>query len=333
MIIQPGDVLTSDIIIEDRKLVALGGNELATQASNTATKSSFYSKLVVSLAESIHSKEKICEDEWNLDTYKFATEKIINLVTKTTTTVRKRFVWMRQFPEAHYVVMTRMQTINKLANDIECQIRKLKAREVSEAEDPSKQLQKPNQHRYAQSLILKVCRAVRKGMTPYQAALLLDHPILKLHEPSQNTTDETNTDKRVETPEESNQESESGRKLRLQLRHRFLACIRSKKCIFDLANALLTMWGLPGISKVATKPKKRKKPEIKVKPTSLPLKKKKVEVIPNNIGHWNRDERIAFLEGLEKHGAPHWIKIAPFISTRYVFEIVIELVSGFLMIH
>ena len=152
----------------------------------------------------------------------------------------------------------------------------------------------------------------------YQAALLLDHPIVKVQEASLIILDEMNTDK--QTPEESNHESESGRKLRLQLRHRFLACIRSKRCIFDLGNALLTIWGLPNISKVAPKPKKRKKTDMAgTTKTSPPRKKKKVEAaVPHNVGYWNRDERVAFLEGLEQFGAPHWIKIAPLISTRYV---------------
>jgi hypothetical protein len=321
VILQLEDILSTDIIIEDRKLVALGGNELATQASNTAAKSSFYSKLIVSLADSIRSRKKAGEAEWTLDTYKLATEKIINLVTKTKSSVLRRFVWFRQFPEAHYVVMTRTQTINKLANDLDCQMRKIEARELSEAQETNKQQQKPNQHRYAQSLIYKVCRAARKGMSPYQAVLLLDHPIVRVQEPSQNTSDEMNTDKRIEASEESNHESESGRKLRLQLRHRFLACIRSKKCIFDLANALLTMWGLPNISKIAPKPKKRKRPDMSTK-TSPPCKKKKVESVPHNLGHWNLDERVAFLEGFEQFGAPHWVKIAPFVSTRYVLDFI-----------
>jgi hypothetical protein len=316
-IIQPEEVLGSDIIIEDRKLVALGGNELATQASNTAATTSFYSRLIVSLADSIRSKEKTDESEWNLDAYKLTTEKIINLVTKTKSPVRRRFVWFRQFPDAHYVVMTRIQTINKLANDLDCQMRKVKARELAEAQEVSKQLQRPNQRRYAQSLISKVCRAARKGVSPYQAVLLLDYPIIKIQESSPIVADESNTDKRAEAPEGMSHESELGHKLRLQLRHRFLACIRSKKCIFDLANALLTMWELPNIPKTAPKSKKRRKPDTTTKVAS-PSKKKKVEVVPHNIGSWNRDERLAFLEGLEIHGTPHWIKIAPFIPTRYV---------------
>lgn len=319
LIIQPEEILESDIIIEDCKLVALGGNELATQASNTAAKSSYYSKLIESLAGSIRSKEKSDESEWNLGIYKLATEKIINLVTKTKSPTQRRFVWFRQFPDAHYVVMTRIQTINKLANDLDCQMRKLKAREVSEAHEANRKQQKPNQRRYAQSLILKVCRAVRKGISPYQAVQLLDFPIVKVQESLQNASDETNTEKRVEAAEGTNQESDLGRQLRLQLRHRFLACIRSKQCIFDMANAMLTMWGLPNISKIAPKLKKRKKIDTTGSTTAAKPKRKKVEYVPHTLGPWNRDERMAFLKGLETHGAPHWVKIAPFISTRYVF--------------
>lgn len=320
-IIQPEDVLTSDIIIEDCKLVALGGNEVATQASNTAAKSSFYSKLIVSLADSIRSKERTDESEWNLDSYKLATEKIINLVTKTKSSVCRRFVWFRQFPDAHYVVMTRIQTINKLANDLDCQMRKIKARELSESQEARKHQQKPNQRRYAQRLIWKVCHAARRGMSPFQAVLLLDHPIIKVQESSQSTVDEKNADKQVEAPEGMNHESESGRKLRLQIRHRLLACIRSKKCIFDHANALLTLWELPNVPKTAPKSKKRKNQDVTAK-VCPPRKRKKVEVVPHNIGIWNRDERVEFCEGLETHGAPHWSKIAPFISTRYVYVLV-----------
>lgn len=324
LIIQPEEILGTDIIIEDRKLVAVEGNESATQASNAAAKSSFYSQLIVSLADSIRSKENTSPDktEWNLDSYKLATDRIINLVGKTKTSTRRRFVWYRQFPEAHYLVMTRTQTINKIANDLDCQMRKIKARELSRASETSKQRQKPSQRRYAQRLIMKVCRAVWKGMSQYQAALLLDHPIVTVQGSGQNISDEMNAEG-VEAPEKSNHESELERKLRLQIRHRFLACVRSKKCIFDLANALLTMWGFPSVSKIAPKPRKRSEPDTTTKANAVPSRKRKVEVIPenHNLGIWNRDERVAFLKGMEKHGVPNWIKIAPFISTRYVFDI------------
>jgi hypothetical protein len=307
--------LESDIIIEDRKLVALGGNDLATQSS-TGTTSSYYSKLIESLADSIRTKGKLEESEWSLDTYKLTTEKIINLVSKTKSAVARRFVWFRQFPDPHYVVMTRIETINKLANDLVCQMRKLKAREMVEAQDASKQQQqKSNQRRYAQSLILKVCRAARKGISPYRAVLLLDSPIVKTQESGPISSDEknTNNNSRSEAPDVTESpESEVGRKLRLQLRHRFLACIRSKKCIFDLANALLTMWELPNVSKIAPKSKKRKRSET----TTTKAKREKVEVVPQNIGTWNCDERVAFLKGVDKHGMPNWIKIAQFIPTR-----------------
>ncbi len=322
LIIQPEEILGTDVIIEDRKLVAVEGNELATQASNA--KSSFYSQLIVSLADSIRSKENSGTDktEWNLDSYKLATDRIINLVGKTKTSTRRRFIWYRQFPEAHYLVMTRTQTINKIANDLDCQLRKIKARELSRANEASKQRQKPNQRRYAQRLIMKVCRAVWKGMSQYQAALLLDHPITTVQGSSQNKSDEMNAEG-VEAPEKLNQESELERKLRLQIRHRFLACVRSKKCIFDLANALLTMWGFPNISKVAPKPRKRSEPDTTAKANAAPSRKRKAEVVPenHNLGPWNRDERVAFLEGMEKHGLSNWIKIAPFIPTRYEFGI------------
>ena len=316
LIIPPEHILGSDIIIEDRELVELDGNELATQASNTEATSSFYSKLIISLADSIRSKEKTDESEWNLDTYKLATDKIINLVSKTKNSVHRRFVWFRSFPDAHYVVMTRVQLMNKLANDLDCQMRKIKACELAEAQELSKRQQKPNQRRYAQSLILKVCRAARKGVSPYQAALLLDYPIIKMQDHSAISSDGKNTDGRVDATDGTSHESDLGRKLRLQIRQRFLACIRSKQCIFDLANALLTMWELPNISKIAPKSKKRKKSDTLTK-VSSPYKRKKVE--PHNIGFWNHDERVAFLEGLEIHGTSHWIMIAPFVSTRYVF--------------
>jgi hypothetical protein len=314
IVIEPEEILESDIIIEDRKLVALGGDEMATQASNTAAKSSFYSKLIASLANSIRSKEKTDKSDWTLETYKLATEKIINLVTKTKTSVPKRFIWFRQFPKPHYVVMTRIQTINKLANDLDCQIRKIKGRESTEEQGASQQLQKPNQRRYRQRLILKVCRAVRRGMSPYQAVLLLNVADVKVQEknrlPATGAIDTTilevaNTEPIVETELERN--------IRLQLRHRFLACVRSKKCIFDFANALLTMLGLPNVSKNPSRVRSKKKNVASEKASPSKLVNK---IIYKNIGPWHREERIAFWKGFEQYGVPQWKKIAIFVETR-----------------
>jgi Myb-like DNA-binding domain len=323
IVIQPEEISRFDVIIEDRKLVARGGTELATQESNTAAKASYYFRLIESLASTIRSKEKIEKIEWNLSTYHRATERIMNLVAKANTPVPKRFIWFRQFPHPHYVVMTREQTVNKLANDLDCEIRKLKARESSEGmqnQQMQKKKQKPAQKRYGHRLILKVCRSVRKGMSPYKAALLLDRPFtpnpVPFHTAEEGTAVHAN----------DWQESESERGIRLLLRHRFLACIRAKKCIFDLSNALLSMWDLPTIQKDIPAKNNRKKKKVVTAFSSVSNQKvAKVQnvhapsiVVEHNSGPWSLEERTAFLTGLEEYGFPKWKDIASAVPTRYV---------------
>ena len=307
MVIRPEEISKFDVIIEDRKLVARGGNEIATQESNTAAKSSYYFRLIHSLACTIRSKEKSEKIEWNLSTYHRATERIMNLVTKSNAPVPKRFIWFRQFPHPHYVVMTRDQTVNKLANDLDCEIRKLKARESSvvlKAQVVPKKKEKPSQKRYGHRLIMKVCRAVRKGMSPYKAALLLDRPFSPT--PLQTTAEAT-------TPKEW-KECELERSIRLLLRHRFLACVRAKKCIFDLSNGLLSMWGLPTIQKVI--PSKNTRRKQKGIPPVSTLSQKVSDPLDQNIGLWSFEERAAFLSGVELYGFPKWKDIASGIPTR-----------------
>jgi Myb-like DNA-binding domain len=312
IVIDKDEISSFDVIIEDRKLVARGGTEVATQESNTAAKASYYFRLIESLACTIRSKEKAEKIEWDLSTYHRATERIMNLVTKANTPVPKRFIWYRQFPHPHYVVMTREQTVNKLSNDLDCEIRKIKARESAEGvkdQQNRKKKQKPAQRGYGHRLILKVCRAVRKGMSPYKATLLLDRPFTSNSVLLQATEEET------EAPVNDWQESESERDLRLLLRHRFLACIRDKKCIFDFSNALLFMWGLPNVQKDIPAKNGRKTRE---KVSRVPKVHAPINPMDQNIGPWSLEERKAFLAGVEQYGFPKWKDIASGISTRCV---------------
>ena len=53
-----------------------------------------------------------------------------------------------------------------------------------------------------------------------------------------------------------------------------------------------------------------------------PMKKRKYQKRANKLGirtgRWNRDECIAFMDGLKRHGKGHWKQIAREIPTRYV---------------
>jgi hypothetical protein len=319
-VIQPEEVSKYDIIIEDRKLVALGGNELATQVSNTAAEASFYSKLIESLASSIRSKEKSGKTKWDLNSYHLATERIINLVIKAKSPVQKRFIWFRQFPNPHYVVMTREQTVNKLSNDLDCQLRKLRARESTEAVQHKQilnQKQKRAQRRYGRLLILKICKAVQRGVYPYEAALLLDKSYVQ-SQMSPQVTDEANVTPPADDCPEQYQESALERSIRLLLRHRFLACVRSKKCIFELANALLTMWGLPNVVKHVPRMRKKKKSisNSGLQDIGVTDPSKVDGGCDKNLGLWRRDERAAFLTGLERYGYGQWKDIVPYVPTR-----------------
>jgi hypothetical protein len=126
-------------------------------------------------------------------------------------------------------------------------------------------------------------------------------------------------------------ESERERKMRLLLRHRFLAAISNKPkpsrqsgAILQLGRKLLSLWGIP-IANQTSKKQKRKSDA-----GSSTIKKKKQRVSLNSIGigiprqsshnrkTWLRHERVAFLKGLEVHRVGNWKEIAPYVPSRYV---------------
>lgn len=317
-------IRSNDILIEDRKLVAVGGSEVATRESNTARKSSFYSRLIESLADNIHGKQKTQEAEWNLNTLKHATGRIVDIVV--TQSLGRRFIWLRQFPEQQYVLLTREQTINKLANDLQCQMRKLDAKASAQAEE--QQNGQPTLIRYGQRLILTVCTASKAGISPYRSALLLDQPPIQPHAPAPSPL--ACVEAHVVSPDDETferyKESSQERSLRLQLRHRFLACVRTKKSIFEFSNALLSAWGLPGFGKKGKKIKSvaagaaaagRETPNNDHGlPPSLVVVNNSIKDPTKEQGSWRASERKNFLEGFEMHPVGKWKDISPSVPSR-----------------
>jgi hypothetical protein len=246
MVIQPEDVSPLDIVIIEDRLpnAALPLESRDTAKTKESSSSSSYVKLIESLAKRIQSKEKSGKATWDVHAYELVTKRIMERITKIKTFSNSRFVRFQQFPDPHYIVMTREQTVNMIVNDLDGRMRKRVAQEAKDHDiqqpllllpiEIPKQNQKrtppppPPRRRYGHRLIRKVCSAVRKGMSPHQAVRLLDNPSI------------------LQSPlSPSNTESDMDRRIRLALKDRFVACVRSNQSIFELANALLTMWGLP----------------------------------------------------------------------------------------
>jgi hypothetical protein len=334
VIIGREDIKETDILIEDRKLVAVDGSEVATRESNSARNSSFYFKLIESLASNIHGKQTTNVSEWSLEILKKATEKIVVLFASQQQ--GRRFVWHRQFPENSYVLLTRSQTINKLANDLRCQMRQLDALAVTQASVEEQQQRQPSQLLYAQLLIQTVCTAARSGDAPYRAARLLDRPPIQPQESSSLAKVETNVAPQGDDFYKRYKESPQERSLRLQLRHRYLAVVRANQSIYDFSNTLLRAWGLPEFGKK----QKKKKGEESTRDSSVAAARKLgrmskgttetafdcVHGLPPSLvlnsnmtkerGNWRAAERKALLKAYEHLPVREWKTVSVPIPSR-----------------
>lgn len=171
-----------------------------------------------------------------------------------------------------------------------------------------------SQHRYAMRMVLKVCMAeadARFKRTPLDAARLLNNPLLP--------------DGEVETPLQ--------RKLRMQLRMRFLAVARTEKSIFIFARNLLRGWGIELSWKkhlmISAIPGFKFENDDQGFPKSMspallqserkPLAASAAASSENfRTGAWSPEERRAFVRLIDKHGWGHWAVITKGIPTRYV---------------
>lgn len=302
------DIRSTDILIRDVENMSAADG---IGVDNAAVQSRFYSRLIESLADNIYGKKKGRLSEWNLDSLKIASEKIVALLSNQNQDCR-RFIWLRQFPVRTYVMLTKEQTIDKLASDLQAKMRKLNDFDSAKADEQDQQQPQPTQLRYGHKLILTVCTAAQLGLSPYRAASLLDLPPVESGESSPQTS--AYIAGGVENTRERHKESPQERNLRLQLRHRYLACVRAKKSIAEFSNVLLGAWGLPEFGK-KSKAKKWKSAAAasgactQGLPPSL--------VVPTNLtGTWSAAERMAFLEGFEKYPVGQWKKISSSIATR-----------------
>jgi hypothetical protein len=298
-------ITSTDVLIEDPMLEAMKGkgSVAAESPEHKGTgKTTFYSRLINALADSIHSNgrdEK--KQEWTMERLKVAAEKILSIVASDDKI--RRFIWKRQLPVQQYIHMTRVQTVNKISNDLLCRIRKLEAStRVDNKTSPKAAEPCPHRLQYAHSLILIVCRAIQSGQPPCRSIFCLDqapflHELVALRSREIKAAPLADADSSKRYAESAQERGQ-----RLQLRQRFLACVRTKKPILSFANALLRQWNLPPVAE-------GKDPLPRIGDEDERDQSK---------GHWRAAERKTFLRALEQYSIGQWSKIASLIPTRYV---------------
>jgi hypothetical protein len=300
-------ITSTDVLIEDPMLEAMKGKGSVAVESpehKVAGKTTFYSRLINALADSIHSNgrdEK--KQEWTMERLKVAAEKILSIVASDDKI--RRFIWKRQLPVQQYIHMTRVQTVNKISNDLLCRIRKLEAStRVDNKSSPKAAEPCPQRLQYAHSLILIVCNAIQSSQPPYRSVFRLDQAPF-LHELGALHSREIKAASADEDASKRYEESAQERGQRLQLRQRFLACVRTKKPILSFANALLRQWNLPPVAEVANGEDEDERDQSR-----------------QENGPWRAAERRSFLRALEQYSLGQWSKIAPLILSRYVVYLV-----------
>jgi hypothetical protein len=186
--------------------------------------------------------------------------------------------------------------------------------------------------KYAIRLVLKVCMAeMDEGKSPLEAARVLNRSVL--------------TNGEVETPKQ--------RKLRLQMRLRFLAVARTETSVFGFARNLLLSWGVDVITKkknimISSVPgfkfendaegfpkshpisflehdevvHKKPPPASAVAPTEAAAAAAAADEHDNRngcaSGTWTTAERHLFVKLVDKHGWANWRDVRKDIPQRYV---------------
>jgi Myb-like DNA-binding domain len=171
------------------------------------------------------------------------------------------------------------------------------------------------QLKYAIRLVLKVCMAeMDTGLSPIEAARILDHSVLQNGE--------------VETPKQ--------RKLRMQMRLRFLAVARTEQSLFIFSRNLLRSWGVEVTKKknlmISSIPGFRFEKDEAGFPKSVPLSFLEREfntpsamnstssLDDHRCGSWTTEERRKFVQLVDQHGWGSWREIAKELPTRYVIR-------------
>lgn len=221
-LINAEDITERDILIRDKCLVAAKGTAENALESNTSRNESYYSKLIDTVARSMIT-QPWSDKEWEKNTLLKASVAIVKSVQRTK---RGRFIWVKQLCGSEYVVLSEENAAHKVSNDIRCQLAALEAQKVQEKQDGN-QLQLLHERlTYGKNLIKTVFTAEKSGLTPTEAAKTLDCPP---------TPDSWPVDLAYTEPDEF-------RRIRLQLRQRYLALARTNGSFHDFSMKMIAGW-------------------------------------------------------------------------------------------
>ena len=240
VLVDAQEITERDILIKDKCLVAA---ENALQC-NEARNESYYSKLIDKVTKAMLAHYRGTDREWDKPTLMKASLKIVKSVQHNK---RGRFIWLKQLrgPHPEYVVLSQELAAQKVTNDIRCHMRLLKAQNNLQTQtDTNDNCHYQNRLNYGKLLIAKVYTAEKSGFTSMQAARTLDEPVLPETWPA-------------DTPYA---EPEAHRRIRLQLRQRFLALARTNSSFHDFSMAMIAGWTE---SEAILKKRKQCKPKSK----------------------------------------------------------------------
>jgi uncharacterized protein YifN (PemK superfamily) len=346
----PEEVDPRDVVIEDPQLVAgVGSPAASVRESNETSASSFYHTVIVICANRIR-QEHPQQIHWTKHQLVDAASRMVDSITNER---GGRFVWLKQLPVRQHVVLSRAKAIDKIANDLTVQMRKAMTHQQTQALKVASQTSVSNlssslveaerkpeeksssppastsidagsenlQMKYAVQLILSVIKASQDGLDPASAARVLDKPRLEFRSASS----------RVLPP---GKETHREQKLRLLLRHRYLALARCHGSVHNFSKALLEGYGIS----LDIELKKKRRADRKMKNCKSPPVKGSLKFqqrgkngpqpgLPGDAppssskpqkltGSWFAHEKMAFLAAMKKYGCGSFTQYLPMIPTR-----------------
>lgn len=281
---------------------------------------SFYHELIRNCIEKLQTNSNVIQPA----------TRMVDIVAKKR---KGRFIYCRhvQGGPIRFYLLSREEAVAKLGSDLTKRLNEMN-KEPTRAQAPAMLTKPPEakpkalqnkttnfmsgfnpQHRYAMQLVLKVCMAEADGRfqrTPLEVARLLNNPVLH--------------DGETETLKQ--------RKLRMQLRLRFLAVARTEKSVFVFARNLLRRWGIEITWKkhlvASSIPGFRFEKDDQGFPKSMPpallqpeRKRAAVASATNSddnfkTGAWSQEEKVAFVRLVDKYGWGRWNEFTGGIPTR-----------------
>jgi len=209
-----GEVKYNDVLITDEDLVE----------SNNARNESYYSKLINKVTRAMIDQSIAQPKRWQQETLEKASVQIVKTVCENRP---GRFIWVKELSaEPKFLVLSQERAAQKVSNDIGCLMQLLTAQNNQPSPSLSQAEQYQKRLKFGKQLIARVFNAEKSGLTATQAARTLDNPVAPSDLP----------------PDTFHEESDEERKVRLQLRQRYLALARTNSSLYDFSKAMIAGW-------------------------------------------------------------------------------------------